>query len=329
MANAWFRLYSEFSDDPKVQMMPEEMQRRLVMLFCSKCKGETLHETELAFHWRISNVSLSETKALFIEKGFIDEHWNLLNWNKRQFLSDSSTERVRRHRQAVKQDETLHETELPVTVTPPEQNRTDTDTDKTSTKPSRKRVKKEPTMTDLAKSRHAEFKAAIETYWKSKNQIQMPWDAKEGKQLEMWLRSAPAVTIEQFTAMLRNRFKSGVNHGERPSAWINRVTVYANGPVDNFGKPIGSSNGQSNAITRVENNQRRWANASAALGFSAGRDAGTNGSELPKSGIFGKYDADMAAIVPRPEPEVRIPEPTSRTEAVFNQTGAEVLSPSR
>lgn len=132
MANPWLRLYSEFADDPKVQMMSEAMQRRLIMLFCSKCKGETLHETELAFHWRISETELAETKSIFLKKGFIDEAWNLMNWDKRQFISDSSTERVRKHRQAKKQCETLHETdgmqaetENVVTVTPPEQNRTE------------------------------------------------------------------------------------------------------------------------------------------------------------------------------------------------------------
>src|ERR1700676_2796674 len=98
MPNPWFRLYSEFADDPKVQMMPEPMQRRLVMLMCSHCKNETLHETHRAFHWRITPAELAETKALFIENGFIDDTWTLLNWSKRQYVSDSSTERVARHR---------------------------------------------------------------------------------------------------------------------------------------------------------------------------------------------------------------------------------------
>lgn len=134
MANPWFRLYSEFADDPKVQMMPESMQRRLIMLMCSKCKDETLHETQRAFHWRITLAELAETKALFIENGFIDESWNPINWNKRQFLSDSSTDRVRRHRQALKQDETLQAPNVTANgtgkwalVTAPEQNRTDTE----------------------------------------------------------------------------------------------------------------------------------------------------------------------------------------------------------
>jgi hypothetical protein len=130
MANPWFRLYSEFADDPKVQMLSEAMQRRLIMLFCSRCKGETLHETERAFQWRVTETELAETKAIFLSKGFIDGDWNLLNWNKRQFLSDSSTDRVRRYRQSKKQNETLHETVSTVTVTPPEQNRTDSEQSK-------------------------------------------------------------------------------------------------------------------------------------------------------------------------------------------------------
>lgn len=82
MAMPWFRLYHEWDSDPKVQIMPEVMQRRLVMLFCARCKcdGEvTFRETETAFHWRVSMAELAETKALFIEQGFIDAHWNLVN----------------------------------------------------------------------------------------------------------------------------------------------------------------------------------------------------------------------------------------------------------
>ena len=119
MANSWFRFYHEWDSDPKVQSMSEPMQRRLAMLFCSRCKEETLQERDRAFHWRISMGELAETKALFLEKGFIDEGWNLINWNRRQFLSDSSTDRVRRHRQAMKQNETLQVTEGNVTVTAP------------------------------------------------------------------------------------------------------------------------------------------------------------------------------------------------------------------
>jgi len=105
MANPWFRLYSEFAHDPKVQMLSEAMQRRYVMLMCLRCSEtlETLHETEIAFQLRLSAEELDETKKLFISKNFIDKHWNLLNWDKRQFVSDSSTMRVAKHRNKKKQ----------------------------------------------------------------------------------------------------------------------------------------------------------------------------------------------------------------------------------
>ena len=131
MANPWFRLYSEFAHDPKVQMLSEAMQRRYVMLLCLRCSEtlETLHETEIAFQLRLSAEELDETKKLFISKNFIDKHWNLLNWDKRQFVSDSSTMRVAKHRNKKKQasnaDETLQKRSS---------NAIDTDTDTESDK---------------------------------------------------------------------------------------------------------------------------------------------------------------------------------------------------
>jgi hypothetical protein len=49
MANPWFRFYSEFEDDPKVLMMPEPMQLRLVKVFCSRSKEVVLTDAQRAF----------------------------------------------------------------------------------------------------------------------------------------------------------------------------------------------------------------------------------------------------------------------------------------
>ena len=96
MANPWFRMYAEFAHDPKVQMLSEVMQRRYLMLMCLRCSNAlvTLHETEIAFYLRVTSEDLEETKRLFVAKGFIDSTWVLLNWDKRQFVSDSSAPRV-------------------------------------------------------------------------------------------------------------------------------------------------------------------------------------------------------------------------------------------
>lgn len=113
-------MYAEFATDPKVQSMPEAMQRRLLMLMCLRSSNvlETLQETDICFALRIDETQLAETKALFIAKRFMDGAWTLLNWDKRQMRSDSSTERVRKHRAAAKeQSETGTEQGCNVTET--------------------------------------------------------------------------------------------------------------------------------------------------------------------------------------------------------------------
>lgn len=260
-AHTWFRLYSEWSDDPKVQMMSEAMQRRLVMLFCLRSKGalETLQHDEIAFHLRISNDELEQTKRLFIEKGFIDEHFHVQNWDKRQFLSDSSTERVRKHRQAKKQDgtfqtpdETLKEHHATENVTAPEQSRADTEKSKkplpvASPPASAKSVSSvraglpahvaaDVTTPD---PRFAEFRAAVERYWKHVNgALPMPWDASEAKALNALLHAAPALTTEQALKCLANRAVSETPQTTRPRKWLSSLTDYAAGPLDRYGKPM-------------------------------------------------------------------------------------------
>lgn len=119
MANQWFRLYAEFANDPKIQMMSESNQRRYIMLLCIRCNGDvTLQDEEVAFQLRISNEEWATTKALFVSKELITEDNKPAAWDKRQFASDSSAARVSKHRAKKKE-------QCNVTVTP--QNRTDTD----------------------------------------------------------------------------------------------------------------------------------------------------------------------------------------------------------
>jgi hypothetical protein len=130
MSNPWFRMYAEFAHDPKVQMLPEVMQRRYVMLMCMRCSNAlvTLQTDEIAFHLRIDAAQLEETKALFLAKGFINESWELLNWEKRQFSSDASAQRVAKHRAAKKAAEEAARNGH-VTLPQRKSNALDTDTD--------------------------------------------------------------------------------------------------------------------------------------------------------------------------------------------------------
>jgi hypothetical protein len=121
MANPWFRLYSEFATDPKVQMMSEAYQRRYLMLLCIKCSNgdETLQDDQVAFQLRISEDEWASTKAAFIEKNLINDDAVPLAWNKRQYVSDSSTPRVAAYREKKKRERN-------VSVTPPD---TETESD--------------------------------------------------------------------------------------------------------------------------------------------------------------------------------------------------------
>lgn len=101
MAYSWFRFYHEFATDPKIQMLSEVLQRRFVMLLCLRCcNGDgTLHETEVAFQLRISLDEWLSTKADLMDKNLIDGNGKPINWEKRQYKSDTSTDRVKRYRQ--------------------------------------------------------------------------------------------------------------------------------------------------------------------------------------------------------------------------------------
>lgn len=126
MANPWFRMYSEFATDPKVQMMSETYQRRLTMLLCFRCNElVTLQDSEVTFLLRISDDEWATTKECFVAKGFINNDNEILNWDKRQFQSDTSKNRVAAYRERKKKECNVTVT-LPVTKSNGvEQNRTE------------------------------------------------------------------------------------------------------------------------------------------------------------------------------------------------------------
>ena len=130
MANQWFRLYSEFATDPKVQMLSEADQRRFIMLLCFRCSNEhvTLQDEEVTFLLRVTSEEWARTKAVFLAKNLINEDNTPTAWEKRQFASDSSAARVAKHRAKKKDrqnaDVTLQETKSNAVDTDTEAERT-------------------------------------------------------------------------------------------------------------------------------------------------------------------------------------------------------------
>ena len=94
MSNPWFRLYHEFSTDPKIQMMSEANQRRYIMILCLRCSNDLkpVSDNEIAFQLRITIDEWVESKQLFIKNKLIDEENKPIKWDERQYIKEGSVE---------------------------------------------------------------------------------------------------------------------------------------------------------------------------------------------------------------------------------------------
>lgn len=123
----WFRMYDEFLNDPKVQTLPLEHFKIWVNCLClASARGHadgnigTLDDVSFALRETKEAVSCAFHELLILR--FIvtvDGTFHVNGWQKRQYKSDTSTERVKKYRKRSKT----------VTETAPEQSRTDTDTE--------------------------------------------------------------------------------------------------------------------------------------------------------------------------------------------------------
>ena len=127
----WFRLYDDLVDDPKIQRLPGETVKALLNLWClaSQNDGRLPAVDDIVFKLRMKPSKVEHLLSALGECGLIDSDETGLrphNWNARQFKSDVSNDRVKRHR------ERKCNVTSAVTETPPEteqkQNRTEQDT---------------------------------------------------------------------------------------------------------------------------------------------------------------------------------------------------------
>ena len=132
----WFRFYAESVNDPKVQRLPAHLFKTWVNLLClASANGGTLPSREdIAFQLRMSDHDANSQIDELIGIGLLDiatgKSLEPHNWKARQFISDISKDRVRKHR--AKKAEASPKPECNVTVTPPDTEQiqiTDTETE--------------------------------------------------------------------------------------------------------------------------------------------------------------------------------------------------------
>lgn len=105
----WFRMYGEMMDDPKIGTLDDAAFRTWIELLCVACKAESEGNTKLTegtLSWALRR-NATETLQQLLHRGLVTLNETgeivITNWNKRQKKSDSSTERVKRHREKSKQ----------------------------------------------------------------------------------------------------------------------------------------------------------------------------------------------------------------------------------
>ncbi len=113
----WFRVYDDMVDDPKVQRLAPDLFKALINLWCltSKAGGVLPCAEDIAFKLRIKSERVTQIISALHDAGLIETDETGLrphNWDSRQFKSDVSNERVKRHRNA-KRNVTLTVTETP------------------------------------------------------------------------------------------------------------------------------------------------------------------------------------------------------------------------
>jgi Mn-dependent DtxR family transcriptional regulator len=130
----WFRFYGEAIADPKILKLPDALRWHWVAMLCvaSKHDGTLPPLDDIAIELRVSNAKATEILAALVKAGLIDRTETGFaphNWDGRQYKSDTSNERVKRHRES-KRNATRN-----VTVTPPEQSRAETEQSRAEARP--------------------------------------------------------------------------------------------------------------------------------------------------------------------------------------------------
>lgn len=177
MTLPWFRLYSEFATDPVIQSLAFEDQRHFLMLLCFKCSGlldrefpnPQMRQEVIRKAIGLDGKAWDEMRNRLQSVGIIDADLQPKNWDKRQFISDASTERVRAYRERMNKVKRSGN----VSVTAQE---TDTDTDTEKKERSKQRGSRfaltapPPEWTDFCKANRPDLNpsttfAKFRDYW--------------------------------------------------------------------------------------------------------------------------------------------------------------------
>ena len=202
----WFRLYDDVLNDPKVQRLSGDSFKFWINVLCiaSKHGGVLPSVEDMAFALRVSTDVCTSLIDELKTCGLIDGSKRLTphGWEKRQFKSDTSTDRVKRFRERSRNvTETVSET-APDTYT-----ETETETEIKKENPKEK------------KSRSASS-AEFDRFW-----VVYPRKVNKGLAMRAWekaaSKAAPALIIAAVEAWKLSKDFPEPAFIPHPSSWLN------------------------------------------------------------------------------------------------------------
>ena len=202
----WFRLYDDVLNDPKVQRLNGELFKLWINVLCiaSKHGGVLPSLDDLAFELRLPKLACKAEIDMLRAAGLIDGDKKLKphGWEKRQFKSDTSTDRVKRFRE---RSRNVAET---VSETAPD---TDTETDTETYK------KKENTKERKSRSAGS---AEFEKFWNV-----YPRKVGKGQAMKAWskatVKASPVLIIASVEAWRGSKDFPAPEFVPHPATWLN------------------------------------------------------------------------------------------------------------
>jgi hypothetical protein len=213
----WLRLYTEFSSDPKIQILAFEDQRHYVMLLCLKGNGtldaavptEAYRDRLIAKGLGLDPAAALEAKRRLMEGGLIDDIWQPTKWESRQFQSDYSTLRVQKYREKQKGNVTETLPKRSETVIDQSQNRSESDQ-------SQKRTKK-----SIPSESHSDKSEIAEVFEHWKVTFDHPKASLDAKRSALIKRALKGYSVADLCASI-----SGYRHSPHHMGQNERQTVY-------------------------------------------------------------------------------------------------------
>jgi uncharacterized protein YdaU (DUF1376 family) len=231
----WFKFFaSDYLLDPKVDAIPREAEGLLVRMWClCHREGSCPVDPET-----IARKTLCTLQYVLRYKPICDRFFQLRDgklYSRRmeEEKRKSETARNNANRRYQKQNQKPE---------PESKSKSESESERGSANGSANgnaigsaRCSSKPSSERVSDPRHAPIREFIKQKQRETN-IPEQWDGRSGKALDIWLRANPTVTVETAQRFVSNKFDSDESRGSPPWEWLPRLSKYAEGPLDKFGK---------------------------------------------------------------------------------------------